>query len=740
MRWKIFALIIGGILMLNIVSALESPFANKLSYDEETKEGISDFIKDGFNEKYGMIKLSKTFFWIETDKIAEYSLTLNTDQCSTHCSAIGRVKLYQNGKAFDNFKFIDLSNNNLKEIEYKVYIGEEVKDEIIWAEYKNEELKKGEYYWKIEGIKKEEERIDWIATSFGNELTEWATWDVSTATYVGEFMIRTQDGAPQGVSFSSDGTMMYITGASNSKVYQYELTEAWNCSSAVYNGEFFAFTSPLIGQNGLYFKQDGTKMYSIDSGNDAVNEFDLSDPWNVTSAVKLRNLSIVGHEGAGTGVYLSDDGLKLFTIGSTGDTIDQYSMDIAWNISNATYVKEYDVNAIDSVPHDLFFSSDGYWAYMIGSANDYVTRLYLWNKYDIGSAFSFNNFYIGDKEATPRGLFFKQDGTRMYIIGETADSVMEYWMTKNEYWVDDEAKRIGIPDIGGVSAPEVFYLDESWYNLFGETKGKFFGYVWDGNSWITNLSINGSLPDVGFRSHPTVFNISDNWYMITGNDTIRFKGYVLASNRSTWIPNSTIINGLNTWITNGNYIYNTPDVFTYNNEIYLIAGNFDGTFCGAKWDGATWVKDLNINKSLPDIGSYSSPTIYYDEGGLKLISGEDKGGLFGYQYNGTDWEKNLTINQTILTDYGDDVNVMVAVSNGEGNLAKGRYLFVGSYTGQTISMNNTIEEQEEPPEEGFCASFVSESNEWYIPNKCQCYCDSSADGLFNLSKCSCIMI
>lgn len=206
------------ILSLSSVSALElNPFADKKIYEPILKEDVSDFIKQDFNEQYGVIKLSKTFFWIETDKIAEYSLIENTEQCLINCEARGKAVLYSPGKLFDDLNFIDKRGLSLdinakyliKTIEtYEVEVPDtykevcekvasnltkgdyenscyeivdsykkETRENEVWVEYKGEELKAGEYEWKVQGTKSPTKAIDFIPTARGKAFNEWAWWN-----------------------------------------------------------------------------------------------------------------------------------------------------------------------------------------------------------------------------------------------------------------------------------------------------------------------------------------------------------------------------------------------------------------------------------------------------------------------------------------------------------------------------------------------------------------------------------
>lgn len=220
MNKQIFSLLLLGMILLSVssVSALElNPFADKKIYEPILKDDSSTFLKEEFNADYGIIRLSKTFFWIETDKLAEYSLIDNTAQCLVNCEARGRATLYTEGQLFDDLRFIgtngeekDLLNAKylIKEKEtYEVEVpqykevcseipnnltkGELIsscKNEIVsysnesrerevWNEYKGQVLAPGDYEWKVIAYKKPLESADFIPIVRGKALDEWAWWD-----------------------------------------------------------------------------------------------------------------------------------------------------------------------------------------------------------------------------------------------------------------------------------------------------------------------------------------------------------------------------------------------------------------------------------------------------------------------------------------------------------------------------------------------------------------------------------
>ena len=252
-------------------------------------------------------------------------------------------------------------------------------------------------------------------------------------------------------------------------------------------------------------------------------------------------------------------------------------------------------------------------------------------------------------------------------------------LTANNWYVNTTINS-SLPNAGTYSSPKVFYKDSSWYLINGNNAGTFNGYVYNGTDWIVNLTINASLPDIGSEATPEVFYKDTSWYMIAGNNsgmwngfvwsgtqwvsnstiisglkkiqtftkcTVFYKdsswylisgvagqgvwnGFALASNGTTWIANTTIIDGLSAQ----QYSYVTPDVFYKDASWYMVFGESAGNFYGfvLAANGTTWIVNSTIVNSLPDIGSYSNPTVFHKDSSWYLISGESGGNFKAYSY------------------------------------------------------------------------------------------------------------
>ena len=73
-------------------------------------------------------------------------------------------------------------------------------------------------------------------------------------------------------------------------------SEGYNLAGASYDSVSFSVASQELGPSGLFFKPDGTKMYVIGFTGDNVNEYDLSTAWDVSSAPYVQNFSVSAQE------------------------------------------------------------------------------------------------------------------------------------------------------------------------------------------------------------------------------------------------------------------------------------------------------------------------------------------------------------------------------------------------------------------------------------------------------------
>ncbi|GAI74861.1 unnamed protein product [marine sediment metagenome] len=250
-------------------------------------------------------------------------------------------------------------------------------------------------------------------------------WDVTDAVYRAEFDVSGKEDSPRGVFFKPDGTKMYTIGSDGDTVDEYDLGTQWDVTSAVYRDEFSVAAKEVVPQS-VFFKPDGTKMYVGGDDGNTVDEYDLGTQWDVTTAVYRTEISIAVREAGLSGVFFKPDGTKMYTIGYDGKTVDEYDLGTQWDVATAVYRAEISIAVREDVPSGVFFKPDGTKMYIVGYDGDTVDEYDLGTQWNVTAAVYLREFSVAAKESVPTGLFFKPDGTKMYTVGVNGITVDEY--------------------------------------------------------------------------------------------------------------------------------------------------------------------------------------------------------------------------------------------------------------------------------------------------------------------------
>ncbi|MDP2661863.1 MAG: hypothetical protein Q8R28_14150, partial [Dehalococcoidia bacterium] len=159
-----------------------------------------------------------------------------------------------------------------------------------------------------------------------NEYDLGPAWDISTAVHNQSFDWGASPATASGLFFKPDGTKMYITGLVDQRVYEYDLGTAWDVSTAVLTQSFFQTSGGSVTARDVFFKPDGTKMYVSDSNNEDVHEYDLSTAWDVSTAVFNQSFDVSNEDGESRGIFFKPDGTKMYVVGDDGNDVNEYDI------------------------------------------------------------------------------------------------------------------------------------------------------------------------------------------------------------------------------------------------------------------------------------------------------------------------------------------------------------------------------------------------------------------------------
>jgi prepilin-type N-terminal cleavage/methylation domain-containing protein len=252
-------------------------------------------------------------------------------------------------------------------------------------------------------------------------------YSLSSASYDTQSLdVSGEDNVPTDVTFNGDGSKMFVVGYGNDRVYSYNLSTAYDLSSASYN-QSLDVSGQDSGPTGVRFNGDGTKMFVMGYSTDYVYSYNLSTAYDLGSASYNQSFDVSGQENKPAGVTFNGNGSKMFVVGFGNDNVYSYDLSTAYDLSSASYNQTFDVSGQDSMPTGVRFNGDGSKMFVMGRATDHVYSYNLSRAYDLGSANYNQSFDVsGQQEDYPTGVTFNGDGTKMFMIGDDTNAVYRY--------------------------------------------------------------------------------------------------------------------------------------------------------------------------------------------------------------------------------------------------------------------------------------------------------------------------
>ena len=129
------------------------------------------------------------------------------------------------------------------------------------------------------------------------------------------------------------------------------------------------------------------------------------------------------------------NGTKMFVLGSSTDTIYQYSLSTGFDVSTASYDSvSLSVTSQDANPAGLTFNSDGTKMFMSGSATDAVHQYSLSTAFDLSTAtYDSISFSVASQDTQPSKITFGNSGAKLFVLGAINDSVFQYTSAPEAY-------------------------------------------------------------------------------------------------------------------------------------------------------------------------------------------------------------------------------------------------------------------------------------------------------------------
>jgi len=242
--------------------------------------------------------------------------------------------------------------------------------------------------------------MDWYAENILSVTGEYFGVEKTIEKEFEVFSGRSVAGSGSGNS----GLKMFILGNQSDEVNEYTLSVPFDVSSASFV-DSFSIASEDDKPSGMAFSKSGLKMFILGNQGDDVNEYTLSVPFDVSSASFVDSFSVASEESSPSGIAFSKSGEKMFIVGANGDDVIEYTLTTAWDVSTASFVDSFSVKSEDAGPNGIAFSKSGKKMFIAGNITDSILEYKLTTAWDVSSPSFVDSFSVASDDTAPNGMF-----------------------------------------------------------------------------------------------------------------------------------------------------------------------------------------------------------------------------------------------------------------------------------------------------------------------------------------------
>jgi len=200
---------------------------------------------------------------------------------------------------------------------------------------------------------------------------------------------------------------------------------------------------------GVAVSKDGTHIYMSNENSNRIDAYELSTPYDISTATNKRTRSTGNEEGA----HIALDGSSFIYGDDQSAVAEQLFFNTAFDLNSVSTTSSFDTsNQIGNSQQAISMSYDGTKFYTIGRNPARLAQYSLSNPFDISSSSVDATINIGNaynfEADNLAGMDLTTDGSYMYITeGSGSDDVYQFELsTPNDFTTATEIARISSPE------------------------------------------------------------------------------------------------------------------------------------------------------------------------------------------------------------------------------------------------------------------------------------------------------
>lgn len=197
-------------------------------------------------------------------------------------------------------------------------------------------------------------------------------------------------------------------------------------SSLTYDASKDLATPSATGD--ICFSDDGLNLYVLDRTTDTVSWYTPSTAWDTSTAGSVQGSFVfTATEASLNTSWIKPDGTKFYIAGSTGDEVAEYTLSTPYDVSSAVYGASTTGAGVAGGISAMWISPDG--TRILVGHDDALRLLTMSTAWDLSTASS--TYEVASAIDTGwttdvGGVWMSQSGEKMYIVDTLLDTVAMY--------------------------------------------------------------------------------------------------------------------------------------------------------------------------------------------------------------------------------------------------------------------------------------------------------------------------
>jgi len=267
--------------------------------------------------------------------------------------------------------------------------------------------------------------IDQRLTQAGAPVQFIGQFQLDTTDIIQSFDVSSQATNPRGLSFSPDGEFMYVIDNDSDTIQRYNLSTGFDISTAS-SSQSFSVRQQDNEPQGVAIKPDGSRLYF--AGTEFVNvyQYNLSTAFDMSTASFSQSFDVSDAGSSPQSVVFDSAGTRMITSDDASDSVTRFSLSTSFDISTASFESQGGIGTQDGQVRSAVFNSDGTKMFIVGTQNDNAYQYSLSSSFDVFNKSFTTSLNVGQQGGQPQGIAFKPDGTQFYMVSRTSQKVHQY--------------------------------------------------------------------------------------------------------------------------------------------------------------------------------------------------------------------------------------------------------------------------------------------------------------------------